>query len=227
MIASAIKRKAFVGLAQLVLILGLIFVLCSGTFRFWQAWVYLLLFGGSSLLITLYLMKKDPGLLQRRLSAGPAGEKAPKQKIIQAFAGLSFLALMAFPGLDQRFGWSQVPFYLSVTGDVFVVAGFYIVFLVFKANTYTSAVIETVENQTVISSGPYAVVRHPMYSGALLMLLFTPLALDSYYTLLFFIPIFITIIFRLLDEEKYLSLNLPGYINYCKKVRYRLIPGFW
>lgn len=225
--ASAIKRKALLGLFNLITLLGLILFLCAGSIRFWQAWLYLGLFGGSCLLITLYLMNKDLDLLQRRLTAGPAGEKTAKQKIIQTFASLSFLAIMAVPGLDQRFGSAQVPLWLTLTGDVFVVAGFYVVFLVFKANTYTSALIETAENQTVISTGPYALVRHPMYSGALLMLLFTPLALNSYHALPFFLPLLAVIIFRLLDEEKFLSANLPGYKEYCAKVRYRLIPGLW
>lgn len=227
MTSSEIKRKAFLGLSQLMVVLAPVIFLCAGTLCFWQGWVYLLLFGGSSLLITLYLVKKDLELLQRRLTAGPAGEKTPTQKIIQAFASISFLAMMAVPGLDQRFGWSQVPIYLNIAGDIFVVAGFYLVFLVFKENTYTSAIIETAQNQTVISTGPYAMVRHPMYSGALLMLLFTPFAMGSYWTLLFFVPIFTTIIFRLLDEEKFLSANLPGYTDYCNHVRYRLVPGLW
>src|SRR5579871_5513673 len=100
MTPQAIKRKAFIGLSQLIVILGLIFFLCAGTLHFWQAWIYLCLFGGSSLLITLYLMRKDLELLQRRLAAGPSGEKTAIQKIIQLFASLSFLAIMAFPGLD-------------------------------------------------------------------------------------------------------------------------------
>lgn len=227
MTSSAIIRKALIGLAQLVVVLGLIFFLCAGTLRFWQAWVYLFLFGSSSLLITLYLIKKDQELLQRRLVAGPGGETSRSQKVIQAIAGLSFLIIMACPGLDQRFGWTHVPLWLIITGDVMVVTGFYIVFLVFKENTYTSAVIETTEHQTVTSTGPYAVVRHPMYSGALLLLIFTPLALDSYWALLCFIPISTAIVFRLLDEEKFLSIHLGGYTAYCKKVSYRLIPGVW
>lgn len=227
MTSSAITRKALTGLAQLVVVLGLIFFLGAGTMRFWQAWVYLFLFGGSALLITLYLAKKDQDLLQRRLAAGPGGEPTASQKIIQAFAGLSFLAIIACPALDQRFGWTHVPLWLTVAGDLMVVAGFYTVFLVFKENTYTSAVIETAEHQTVTSTGPYAVVRHPMYSGALLMLLFTPFALDSYWALLCFIPIGTAIVFRLLDEEKFLSLHLAGYTDYCSKVSYRLIPGVW
>jgi protein-S-isoprenylcysteine O-methyltransferase Ste14 len=222
-----IKLKAFAGLSNLLLILGAVFFLGAGTFRFWQAWVYMFLFGGSSLLITLYLMDKDMDLLQRRLKAGPAGEKEKKQKVIQLFAGISFIALMLVPALDQRFFLSEVPFFLTLIADLFVIVGFFIVFLVFKENTYTSAVIETEERQTVISTGPYAKVRHPMYSGALLMLLFTPLALDSYWAIIFFFPIFFVIVLRLLDEEKFLSQNLPGYAEYCKTVPFRLIPGVW
>jgi protein-S-isoprenylcysteine O-methyltransferase Ste14 len=222
-----IRLKAFAGLSNLLLILGAVFFIGAGTFRFWQAWIYLLLFGGSSLLITLFLMKKDMELLQRRLRAGPGGEKEKKQKVIQVFASLSFIVLMLYPALDQRFHLSAVPLSLTLVGDLLVIVGFYIVFLVFKENTYTSAVIETDVHQTVVTTGPYAKVRHPMYSGALLMLLFTPMALGSYGAVVFFFPIALVIVIRLLDEEKFLSRNLAGYREYCHRVRYRLIPGIW
>jgi len=221
------KRKALFGLFMLIIILGLSLFIPAGTLDYWQAWLYIFLFGGSSLLITLFLMKKDMELLKRRLKAGSREEKERSQKIIQAFAQVAFLSLMVCPGFDHRYSWSYVPFWLVVTGEVFVVFGFYIVFLVFKENSYTSALIEIAEGQKVISTGPYAVVRHPMYSGALLLLLFTPFALASYLDLIFSALISIIIIWRLLDEEKFLSKNLPGYTTYCLKTRFRLIPKIW
>src|ERR1700730_1388690 len=160
------KRKAFFGLLMLTVILGLALFIPAGTLDYWQAWVYIFLFGGSSLLITLFLMKKDMELLKRRLKAGAREEKERSQKIIQAFAQLAFLSLMLFPAFDHRYSWTNVPVWLVVTGEIFVVLGFYIVFLVFRENSYTSALIEIAEGQKVISTGPYAVVRHPMYSGA-------------------------------------------------------------
>jgi protein-S-isoprenylcysteine O-methyltransferase Ste14 len=221
------KRKALFGLLWLVIILWLLLFISAGTLDFWQAWVYLFLFGGPSLLITLFLMKRDMGLLKRRLNAGASAEKEKSQKIIQKLASFSFIGIMLVPGFDHRFKWSTVPVYLVITGEIFVVLGFYIVFLVFRENSYTSATIEIAEDQKVISTGPYAVVRHPMYSGALLMLLFTPLALGSYWDFAFVILIFAVIVWRLLDEEKFLTKNLPGYAAYCIKIRYHLIPGVW
>jgi protein-S-isoprenylcysteine O-methyltransferase Ste14 len=112
-------------------------------------------------------------------------------------------------------------------GDIFVLLGLLIVFLVFKENSYAAGVIEVGKGQKVISTGPYAIVRHPMYTGALLMLCFVPLALGSWWGLVFVFPMFIVIVFRLLDEEKFLSKNLPGYEGYRQKTRYRLVPLVW
>jgi protein-S-isoprenylcysteine O-methyltransferase Ste14 len=221
------KRKALSGLIWLIVILGILLFVSAWTLDFWQAWIYLLIFGGSSSAITLFLMSRDMELLKRRLKAGASAEKERNQKIIQTFARFIFIGILLIPGFDHRFNWSAVPVYMVIAGEVFVALGFFIVFLVFKENSYTSATIEIGENQTVISTGPYAIVRHPMYSGALLMLTFTPLALGSFWDLLFVILIFIVIIWRLLDEEKFLSKNLPGYTAYCQKTRYRLIPAIW
>jgi protein-S-isoprenylcysteine O-methyltransferase Ste14 len=222
-----IKIKAMLGLGWLTLILGLAMFIPAGTFDFWQAWVWLIIFSGSAFLNTLFLMKKDMELLKRRLYAGGAAEKEKNQKIIQSFARYIFIAIILLPGYDRRFGCSHVPIYLVIAGDVFVALGFYIVFLVFRENSFTSALIEIAENQTVVSTGPYALVRHPMYSGALLMLLFTPFALGSFWALIPVILMFVVIIFRLLDEEKFLSKSLPGYRDYCERTAYRLIPFVW
>ncbi|HXB28308.1 MAG TPA: isoprenylcysteine carboxylmethyltransferase family protein [Puia sp.] len=224
---QTVKRKAYFGLFWLIVIMSLLFFLPAGTFNYWQAWVYLIIFGTSSLLITLFLMKKDVELLKRRIHAGAAAENERIQKIIQAFAQLIFIGIMIIPGFDHRFAWSDVPVYLEVTGDIFVALGFFIVFLVFKENTFTSAIIEIAENQKVISTGPYKFVRHPMYSGALLLLIFTPFALGSFWAFPFVIVMIIIIIYRLLDEEKFLSKNLDGYKSYCQKTRFRLIPRIW
>ena len=224
---QTIKWKAYFGLFWLIVIMGILFFLPAGTFNFWQAWIYLIVFGTSSLLITLFLMKKDVELLKRRINAGAAAENERIQKIIQAFAQLIFTGIMIVPGFDHRYAWSDVPVYLVIAGDVFVALGFFIVFLVFKENSFTSAIIEIAENQKVISTGPYKIVRHPMYSGALLLLVFTPLALGSFWAFPFVILMFIIIIYRLLDEEKFLMKNLDGYKSYCQVTRFRLIPRVW
>lgn len=221
------NRKAYFGLFFLIIIMGILFFVSAGSLAFWQAWVYLIVFGTSSLLITLFLMKKDMALLKRRVNAGAAAENEKNQKIIQAFAQFIFIAILIIPGLDHRFRWSEVSLFLIIAGDILVALGFYIVFLVFKENSFTSAIIEIAEDQKVISTGPYKIVRHPMYSGALLLLLFTPFALASFWSLPLVILMIIIIIYRLLDEEKFLSKNLDGYESYCRKTRFRLIPRIW
>jgi protein-S-isoprenylcysteine O-methyltransferase Ste14 len=172
-------------------------------------------------------MKKDPKLLERRISAGPLHEKETSQKIIQSLAQASFLLVIIFPVLDHRFGWSAVPPYANIVGDILIVIGFYIVFLVFKENTYASALVEVTTEQKVISTGPYALVRHPMYIGALILLVGTPLALGSWWGVLTIIPITAVIVWRLLDEERFLAKSLQGYVEYEHKVKYRLVPFFW
>jgi len=202
-------------------------MLPAWTIYYPQAWIYLLVFAVTVILITIFLLKNDPKLLERRLKAGPAAEKEKQQKTIQSLASLFFVLIYVVSGFDYRFHWSNVPMNISLFADVFVALGFYVVFLVFRENSYTSAVIEINEDQKVISTGPYGIVRHPMYSGAMLMLTFTPVALGSYWGVLCVIPMFFTIVARLLDEEKFLSKNLPGYYEYCRKVHYHLIPLIW
>lgn len=179
------------------------------------------------MLTTLYLMNKDPALLQRRMSGGPTAEKRGAQKIIMLFTSAGFIALLVVPSLDHRFGWSHVPVGVVIASDVLVALGFYFIFLVYRENTFTSATIEVAENQTVVSTGPYAIVRHPMYASASLYLFGTPLALASYWGLLVIAAIIPFLIWRLVDEERFLSTNLPGYSEYQEKVRYRLVPFLW
>jgi protein-S-isoprenylcysteine O-methyltransferase Ste14 len=219
--------KAFLGLAFLLLSLAFAMFISAGSLSFWQAWIYLVVFGICTLLITLYLMRYDQRLLASRTQAGPAAETQKRQQIIQSLASLFFIGLFIVPGLDYRFHWSQVSPTLSLIADVVVALGFGIVFLVFKANTYTSATIEVANEQTVVASGPYSVVRHPMYAGAFLLLIFTPLALGSWVALPFVIPLILVIVVRLLEEEKYLQANLRGYAEYQQTVRYRLVPFVW
>ena len=219
--------KTLFGSVQLIVMLGICLFGPAWSFDFWQAWVYLIIFYASAALITIYLWKKDPKLLERRVEAGPGAEKERTQKIIQAFASISFLAILLIPSFDHRYGWSNIPLYIVIAGDFLVALGFFLVFLVFRENTFAAATIEVSSDQKVITSGPYSIVRHPMYSGAFVILLGTPLALGSWWGLLTLIPFTLIIILRLLDEEKFLSENLPGYKEYCLKVRYRLIPLLW
>lgn len=224
---SKLATKTTLGFANLVLLLAIALFAPAWTFGFWQAWLYLFLFASSSAAITIYLWKRDRALLARRVSAGSIAENSRTQQIIQLFASLGFLAILVVPSLDHRSSWSHVPLWLVLTGDLLVVLGFYIVFRVFCVNTFTAAIVEVAEQQTVISTGPYAFVRHPMYSGALIMLLGTPFALASWWGSVAFVLMFVVIVIRLLDEEKLLFANLPGYAEYAARVKYRLIPRAW
>jgi protein-S-isoprenylcysteine O-methyltransferase Ste14 len=219
--------RSILGLAFLLAVLGLILFGFAGTLNFWQAWVYLATFGICTLLITLYLVQYDQKLLASRVAAGPTAETQKSQQVIQSLASLFFIGLYVVSGLDFRNHWSSVPQIVSIIADGFVILGFYVVFRVFRENTYTSATIEVKDEQKVISTGPYSLVRHPMYAGAFLLLIFTPVALGSWVAIPFVLPLIGVIIVRLLDEEKFLLANLPGYAAYREKVRYRLVPGVW
>ena len=225
--ATGLSAQAWRGLAQLVVVLMLCLFLPAWSLSYWQAWVYLALFVGSCVAITRYLIRHDVELLARRLASGPRAEKESRQQVIQLLASIAFVGMFVEPGFDHRFGWSTVPTVLVLLGDVFVIAGFWIVFRTFRENSYTSATIETVEGQHVVATGPYAWVRHPMYAGALLMLLGTPLALGSVWALAAFIAMLAVIVWRLTDEERVLSRDLPGYAAYVSTVRYRLVPYIW
>jgi protein-S-isoprenylcysteine O-methyltransferase Ste14 len=224
---SSLLAKAFLGLAFLLLVLALALFLPAGSLSYWQGWIYLAVFGFCTLLITAYLMRNDPALLSRRVRGGPTAETRKSQQIIQSLASLFFVALFIVPGLDFRFHWSRVPPVVSLVADAVVALGFFIVFLVFRENSYTSATIEVADKQEVVSTGPYALVRHPMYAGAFLLLLATPLALASWVALPLPVPLILVIIVRLLDEERFLASNLPGYEAYRRNVPYRLVPYLW
>jgi protein-S-isoprenylcysteine O-methyltransferase Ste14 len=224
---KTLTGQAFLGLVQLVVLLAIFLFLPGWSFNYWQAWVFLLVFTVSVVLITLYFLKRDPSLIQSRVKAGPAAEQEKSQKIIQAVAGLFFILPFITASIDHRLGLSRIPTGIVLLGDLLVILGLYIVFLVFRENTFTSATIEVTDKQRVISTGPYAVIRHPMYSGAFIMLLGIPLALGSWWSFIFIFLLFAAIVWRLFEEEKFLSKNLPGYASYCQKVRYRLIPFIW
>ncbi len=223
----SLRTRAFAGLTQFVIALAVLIFGAAWTFDYWQGWIFLFAFFTIVTYITFHFLKSDPGLIERRLKAGSAAEKEKSQKIIQAFANLFFLAIIVFPVLDHRFGWSDVTAIESLIGDLLVVVGLLIVFLVFRENSYTSAIIEVGSEQKVITTGPYRLVRHPMYSGALLMLLGVPLAHGSLWGLLFWLPMLVVIVLRLKDEERFLKANLQGYPDYTTQTRFRLIPGIY
>ncbi len=219
--------RTVAGFLALMLALALALFLPAGSLSFWQAWVYLGIFAVCVILITAYLARYDLRLLASRVSAGPIAETQRSQQIIQSLASLCFIGLFIVAGLDYRFHWSEVPLAVVLVADAFVVLAFLIVFLVFKENTYTSGTIEVTEEQKVISTGPYSVVRHPMYVGGGLLLLATPFALGSWVAIPLAVAVILVIVVRLLEEEKFLMANLDAYAEYLQKVRYRLIPFIW
>jgi protein-S-isoprenylcysteine O-methyltransferase Ste14 len=222
-----LNARAWLALAIVAAVMYALLFGGAGTTQYWQAWVYLSIFLGASVLTTLDLMKRDPALLARRMRGGPMFEKERTQQIIMVFASLGFIALLVVPALDHRFGWTVVPVWVVVLGDVLVTIGFYFIFLVYRENRFTGATIEVAAGQTVITTGPYAIVRHPMYASGLLYMLGTPLALASYWG---FVPLAATapfLLWRLLDEERILTRDLPGYAEYRQRVRHRLVPMVW
>jgi protein-S-isoprenylcysteine O-methyltransferase Ste14 len=219
--------KTFAGLLVLFLVIAALLFASAGTFRYWQAWTFFAVYFAASLAITSYLMKNDPALLRRRMSGGPFAEKAPVQKIIMIFMSLGFIGLLVVPALDHRFAWSHMPPLVALAGDVLVVLGLLGIFFVFRENSFASATIELAQDQKVISTGPYAAIRHPMYAGGLVMMLGMPIALGSAWGLPIIAAMIPVLIWRLLDEEKFLASHLPGYIEYQNKTRYRLIPLVW
>ena len=206
--------------------LGVLLFLPAWTLAYWQAWVFIVVFMISVNVIGLYLSLKDPALLERRKKVGP-GEQSTTQKIIIFLAIFGNLALLVFCAFDHRFAWSPVPSSVSVVGDVLVALGLLIDLFVFRENSYGGSTIEIVEGQKVISTGLYARVRHPMYAGVLVMIIGVPLALGSWWGLAILALTVPVLIVRILDEEKLLSNDLPGYREYEQKVRYRLVPYLW
>ena len=214
-------------LLVVLLVMAAMLFAAAGTLDYWQAWLFLAAYSASSLAITLYLMRKDPALLERRKRGGPTAEKETTQKIIMSFASLAFIGLLIVPALDRRFAWSQMPSPMALAGHVIFLLGWAAIFFVFRENSFASATVELAPDQRVISTGPYALVRHPMYAGGLVMLLGIPIALGSWWGLLVIVAMIPALIWRLIDEERFLARNLPGYAEYQRRLRYRLIPMIW
>ena len=199
----------------------------AGTTDYWQAWLFLAVFIGSGAAITAYLVKHDPRLLERRMRGGPAAETRPAQRLAMSLVSIGFIVLLVVPGLDRRFGWSHVPAAVVLGGEALILIGWAIVAAVIRVNPFASATIETPADQRVISSGPYAVVRHPMYAGGTLYLIGIPIALGSWWGLCVLAVLVPALIWRLLDEESALTRQLAGYAAYRERVKYRLLPLVW
>jgi protein-S-isoprenylcysteine O-methyltransferase Ste14 len=199
----------------------------AGTFDYWRGWAFIAVFAVSTTLPSIYLAATNPAALKRRMQAGPAAETRPLQKIIISVAGVSLGATIVLSALDFRFGWSNAPAAISVVGDVLVALGLGIAMLVVIQNSYASANITVESGQELVSTGLYRVVRHPMYFGNVVLMIGIPLALGSYWGLLFVIPGLAVLGIRIVDEEKMLTKDLSGYPDYAQKVHYRLVPYVW
>ena len=208
-------------------ILGILLFLPALTFNYWQAWVFIVVFCCASNAIGIYLSLKDPALLERRKKIGPDKETSPAQKIIMSLVLVGVLAMLIFPALDHRYGWSPAPAVVSVIGNLLIVLSFWMFYVVFKENSFGGSTIEVVDGQKVITTGPYSLVRHPMYSGVLVMVIGVPLALGSWLGLLVVALTLPGLIWRILDEEKFLKKDLTGYAEYLEKVKFRLVPYLW
>lgn len=221
---SRLKKKIAVRFVLALLFLGIIFFWPAGTFRYWQAWVYIAILFIPMMGILVYFIRKDPELLDRRMKSK---EKERRQKTIIATGSLVYLGIYLLPGFDRRYGWSSVPVFVVIFADILVLAGYCFFARILKENRYASRIVEVTKEQVLISTGPYAWIRHPMYLAVVIMYVLTPLALGSYWAVLPALSLIVILVARIQNEEKVLLRELPGYRDYQNRVRYRLIPGVW
>ncbi len=207
-----------------VLVTGAMLFLPAGTLLYWEAWAFMVILFIPMSVFAAYLLRYNPALLERRLKTR---EGEPQQRRIVAVSTVVLFATFLLPGFDKRFGWSSVPVWLVIAADVVVLLGYLLFVLTLRENEYASRTVEVEQQQQVITTGPYSLVRHPLYLASLLIFGFSPLALGSYWAL---IPVALypaVLVARILNEEKVLLRELDGYADYCKVVRYRLIPRIW
>ena len=219
-----LKRMIAVRFLLVIVALSTMFFLTAGTLGYWQAWAYMAILLVPMALVLSHYLKRDPELLERRLRLK---EKEKKSRAISLLSFPIFLAAFMLPGLDRRFGWSAVPAWMVVAADSVVLASYLLFVRVMHENRFLSRVVEVVPEQRLVDTGPYAVVRHPMYAAVIPLYLFSPLALGSFWALLPAVLVPLVIIARMLQEEKVLSRELAGYRKYARRVKYRLIPGVW
>ncbi len=222
-----LNRNAIISTVYMLVILLAAAFLPAWTLHYWQAWLCLATFFIPATAISVWMARNDPALLARRMKAVPTAEMNLGQKVVRSMALIVFPADFVVPAFDHRLGWSHVPIAGVIAGNLMMLAGLAVSFAVARVNTYASAIVEVAEGQKVISEGPYARIRHPLYSGALTVLFGIPLALGSWWGMLVNVPVTAAVVWRLLDEERLLVGELPGYAQYREKVKQRLIPHIW
>ncbi|WP_448423961.1 methyltransferase family protein [Mycobacterium novum] len=219
--------KGLLSASMGLLAFGLLLFVPAGTLHYWQAWVFLAVFAVSTWIPSIYLMRTNPAALQRRMRAGPLAESRPLQRLVITAVFICFAAMFVLSALDHRFGWSVVPTPVCLLGDALVAIGLGVAMVVVIQNGYAAANVTVEAGQTLVSTGLYGWVRHPMYTGNVLLMIGTPLALDSYWGLVLLLPGLVLLVLRIRDEERLLTAELRGYREYTGKVRYRLFPYFW
>jgi protein-S-isoprenylcysteine O-methyltransferase Ste14 len=224
---SSLNRKVIINWGSRFVVLTALLFIPAGSLDFPRGWAFLAVYFLPQTWIIVYFLRTDPTFVERRLKMGPSAETRVRQKFVMGLVILcSFISIMV-AGFDHRFGWSHVPLHVSIAGCMVTLIGIGIQFRVFVENSFASATIEIATDQRVIATGPYALIRHPMYFGALLTDCCVPLVLGSWWALLPVAAKLPVIVLRLLDEEEFLRANLPGYGDYCRNVPHRLIPAVW
>jgi len=220
-------RVAVIKLIWGQIVFAALIFFAAGTWAYWQGWLFLAVFAALNTSSIVYLAMRDKPLLERRLAAGPSQEKERPQRVIVSLIRLTFYASIILSALDHRFDLSPVPGYVSVIGNVITALSFLATYWVIKANSWAAANVSVAEDQRVIDTGPYAHLRHPMYAFSIWIYVGIPLALGSWWTIALIVLAIPVLIWRLLDEERILQLDLPGYAEYMTKVPYHLIPYVW
>jgi protein-S-isoprenylcysteine O-methyltransferase Ste14 len=221
---ARLKKAVAIRVVLVFVLMGLIFFWPAGTFCYWQAWVYTFILLIPMLFVMAWLFRNRPELLERRIRMK---EKEREQKAIIRWGSIVILTALVLPGIDKRLGWSSVPLAIVIIADLIVLAAYGLCVLVFKENRYASRVVEVAAKQSVITTGPYSLIRHPMYLAVLIMYIFSPLALGSYWAVLPALLLIFVLVARIRNEEKVLLEELAGYGEYMQRVRFRLIPGIW
>jgi protein-S-isoprenylcysteine O-methyltransferase Ste14 len=218
------ELEAYSALVVFFLVIFLVFWGVSGTIYYWEAWIYILFFSALEIFMVRSLIRNDPEMLGKRLTLR---EKDSTQQVLILYGGINYVLLYTIPGIDRRYEWSIMPLWLLIVGYVMIGVGWFMTYKVVQINRWAGRAIQVQRDQKVVSTGLYGVVRHPMYLGGWLVSLGTPLALGSYWGLIASVSWLIMLILRLLNEEKMLIRDLPGYEDYCREVKYHLIPGIY
>jgi len=221
---NALIKKVVLRFGMFIVVMGLMFFLPAGTIKYWEAWAYMAILVIPMIIFLFYLIKHDPELLERRMKMK---EKETEQKTIIKIGSLIFILIYLIPGFDQRYGWSSVPVATIIIADIIVFSGYLLFVRVLMENSYASRIVEVELQQKVITTGPYRIVRHPLYSAVFLMYCFGPLALGSYWAMIGSVLLIVILVARIKNEEKVLSRELEGYQDYLQKTKYRLVPGIW